>query len=312
MDTLRQLQCTLCRPRLASCEPLPASSTRDVDALANLLERVQVCSLPTSEGSLARHAAATLHGTGCRQRQACKHGLRAAAQERQVNWVVREYGNSASIPTSVLLSFLRQELQARHSAGALSERCACLRAPTPTRGRLRASRLAPSPAAAPAALHSVTPGAACRAWIWRRRSALRRRPRQRLATLSTRWRSATSSTRSRGGQGRTAWPALYRGPICRAQALEVRTFPRAAAAEGGRSRVPGGALGRRGDHVCRAAERVLCSAPGDGNQQGGAARAQCWGDCAGRLLPRRVYLLGQGQRQHRSPECESSHRQLSV
>ena len=33
------------------------------------------------------------------------------AQERQVNWVVREYGNSQSIPTAVLLSYLRQELQ---------------------------------------------------------------------------------------------------------------------------------------------------------------------------------------------------------
>jgi hypothetical protein len=91
---------------------------RDLDTLVELLERVQVCFLPTSEGSLARHAAATLHRTACRQSQSCKHGLRAAAQERQVNWVVREYGNSASIPTSVLLSFLRQELQARHCAGA--------------------------------------------------------------------------------------------------------------------------------------------------------------------------------------------------
>lgn len=33
------------------------------------------------------------------------------AQERQVNWVVREYGNAQSIPTAVLLSYLRQELQ---------------------------------------------------------------------------------------------------------------------------------------------------------------------------------------------------------
>lgn len=33
------------------------------------------------------------------------------AQERQVSWVVREYGNAQSIPTAVLLSYLRQELQ---------------------------------------------------------------------------------------------------------------------------------------------------------------------------------------------------------
>ena len=28
-----------------------------------------------------------------------------------MNWVVREYGNAQSIPTAVLLSYLRQELQ---------------------------------------------------------------------------------------------------------------------------------------------------------------------------------------------------------
>ena len=131
---------------------MPAPVTRGVDTPVHLLKRVQVCSLLTSEGSLARHAAATLHRSACRQSRSYIRDLRAAAQERQVNWVVREYGNSASIPTSVLLSFLRQELQARHCAGALLQRRACLRDPTPARGRLRASLLAPAPATAPAAL----------------------------------------------------------------------------------------------------------------------------------------------------------------
>jgi len=259
---------------------MPAPVTRGVDTPVHLLKRVQVCSLLTSEGSLARHAAATLHRSACRQSRSCIHGLRAAAQERQVNWVVREYGNSASIPTSVLLSFLRQELQARCSSAARA--CA-----TPRRraaGSEPASWHLPLPPrrllCVTAALHSVVPGTACRAWTWRRRSALRRRPRQPLATQSTRWRTATSSTRSRGGQARTAWPDMCRGPTCRARALAVRTSPQAAAAEGGWPRAPGGAPGRLGDHVHCAAERVPCSAPGGCDQQGPAA-----GPSAGATAP---------------------------
>ena len=41
------------------------------------------------------------------------------AQERQVSWVVREYGNAQSIPTAVLLSYLRQELQVQLCAALL-------------------------------------------------------------------------------------------------------------------------------------------------------------------------------------------------
>ena len=43
------------------------------------------------------------------------------AQERQVSWVVREYGNAQSIPTAMLLSYLRQELQVRTLRGVLAD-----------------------------------------------------------------------------------------------------------------------------------------------------------------------------------------------
>lgn len=73
---------------------------------------------PMAKGPWPRHSAilrlrAPHSAYWLRLRLGLLHCVCAAAQERQVNWVAREYGNSASIPTSVLLSFLRQELQAR-------------------------------------------------------------------------------------------------------------------------------------------------------------------------------------------------------